>query len=84
MPGRQAFLVQMVEDRGDLGNAIAINSSMVNVARLIGPSLAGIIIAFSSEGWCFLIDGVSYLAVIASLLAMLVHVPAVARSSNLR
>jgi MFS family permease len=75
MPGRQAFLVQMVEDRRDLGNAIAINSSMVNMARLIGPSLAGIIIAASSEGWCFLIDGISYAAVIVSLLLMHIHVP---------
>jgi MFS family permease len=70
MPGRQAFLVQMVEDRSDLGNAIAINSSMVNAARLIGPAIAGLVIAAVGEGWCFLIDGVSYLAVIASLLAM--------------
>jgi MFS family permease len=70
MPGRQAFMVQMVEDRADLGNAIAINSSMVNLARLIGPSLAGMLIAVTSEGWCFLIDGISYIAVIASLLAM--------------
>lgn len=78
MPGRQAFLVQMVEDRADLGNAIAINSSMVNLARLIGPSIAGIIIAATNEGWCFLIDGVSYIAVIASLLLMSVQ-PAAAR-----
>ena len=49
MPGRQSFMVQMVEDRADLGNAIAINSSMVNVARLIGPSLAGMLIAATSE-----------------------------------
>ena len=70
MPGRQSFMVQMVEDRADLGNAIAINSSMVNVARLIGPSLAGMLIAVTSEGWCFLIDGISYIAVIASLLMM--------------
>ena len=81
MPGRQAFLVQMVEDRRDLGNAIAINSSMVNMARLIGPSLAGLVIAASSEGWCFLIDGVSYLAVIASLLMMRIHIRAIDRSS---
>ena len=81
MPGRQAFLVQMVEDRRDLGNAIAINSSMVNMARLIGPSLAGLVIAASSEGWCFLIDGISYLAVIASLLMMRVHIRAANRSS---
>ena len=70
MPGRQAFLVEMVEDRDDLGNAIALNSSMVNMARLMGPSLAGLIIAGFGEGYCFLIDGVSYLAVIASLLLM--------------
>jgi MFS family permease len=70
MPGRQSFMVQMVDDRSDLGNAIAINSSMVNIARLIGPSLAGMLIAVTSEGWCFLVDGISYLAVIASLLAM--------------
>jgi MFS family permease len=70
MPGRQSFLVQMVEDRGDLANAIAINSSMVNSARLIGPAIGGLIIASFGEGWCFLIDGVSYLAVIASLVVM--------------
>ncbi|MGB6198540.1 MAG: MFS transporter [Candidatus Acidiferrales bacterium] len=70
MPGRQSFLVQMVEAKQDLGNAIAINSSMVNIARLIGPSLAGAVIALSGEGYCFLIDGISYLAVIASLIAM--------------
>ena len=70
MPGRQSFMVKMVEDRADLSNAIAINSSMVNTARLIGPSLAGILIAATSEGWCFLVDGVSYIAVIFSLLMM--------------
>jgi MFS family permease len=74
MPGRQSFMVQMVDDRADLSNAIAINSSMVNVARLVGPSLAGLVIAASSEGWCFLIDGVSYIAVIISLLMMRVTV----------
>jgi MFS family permease len=82
MPGRQSFMVQMVEDRADLGNAIAINSSMVNMARLIGPSLAGMIIAVSSEAWCFLIDGLSYLAVIASLLAMHLNVAAVSRKAT--
>ncbi len=70
MPGRQSFMVKMVEDRADLSNAIAINSSMVNTARLIGPSLAGLLIAATNEGWCFLVDGVSYIAVIASLLMM--------------
>jgi MFS family permease len=70
MPGRQSFMVKMVEDRADLSNAIAINSSMVNTARLLGPSLAGILIAATNEGWCFLVDGVSYIAVIASLRMM--------------
>ncbi len=82
MPGRQSFMVQMVEDRADLGNAIAINSSMVNVARLIGPSLAGMLIAVTSEAWCFLIDGISYIAVIASLLLMHIHGPAVRRAAT--
>ncbi len=70
MPGRQSFLSQMVDDRNDLSNAIAINSSMANGARLIGPAIAGIVIGVAGEGWCFLIDGVSYFAVIASLLLM--------------
>ena len=82
MPGRQSFMVQMVEDRADLGNAIAINSSMVNVARLIGPSLAGLVIAASSEAWCFLIDGISYIAVIVSLLLMRVRVAGVKRKAT--
>lgn len=70
MPARQAFVVEMVENKEDLGNAIALNSSMVNAARLLGPSIGGVIIAAVGEGWCFFIDGVSYLAVIASLLMM--------------
>src|SRR3954451_11910694 len=70
MPARQAFLVEMVDQRDDLPNAIALNSSMVNAARLLGPSVAGLIIAAVGEGYCFLIDGISYLAVIASLTAM--------------
>ncbi len=74
MPGRQAFLVQMVEDKQDLSNAIALNSSMVNLARLVGPALAGLVIAAAGEGYCFTIDGISYLAVIASLLMMRVNV----------
>ena len=53
MPTRQSFVVQMVERREDLSSAIALNSSMVNAARLIGPSIAGIVIAVSSEGYCF-------------------------------
>ncbi len=70
MPARQAFVVEMVERREDLANAIALNSSMVNAARLLGPSLGGVIIAAVGEGWCFMIDAISYLAVIASLIVM--------------
>jgi MFS family permease len=70
MPARQAFVVEMVEAREDLPNAIALNSSLVNAARLVGPSVAGLLIAVVGEGYCFLLDGVSYIAVIASLLAM--------------
>jgi MFS family permease len=76
MPGRQTFLVEMVQmgdDRSDLSNAIALNSSMANGARLIGPAIAGLVIGAFGEGWCFLIDGVSYFAVIASLLMMRIH-----------
>ena len=69
-PARQAFVVQMVEDRADLPNAIALNSSMVNASRILGPSIGGIVIAAVGEGWCFLADAISYLAVIASLFAM--------------
>jgi len=69
-PARQAFVIEMVEDRADLPNAIALNSSMVNASRIIGPSLGGIIIGAVGEGWCFALDAFSYLAVIASLLAM--------------
>jgi MFS family permease len=69
-PGRQTFLSQMVEDPEDLGNAIAINSSLANGARLIGPAIAGLVIAAFGEGGCFLIDGISYFAVVLSLLLM--------------
>ena len=69
-PARQAFVVEMVEDRADLANAIALNSSMVNGSRIIGPSIGGAIIAAVGEGWCFTIDAISYLFVIASLIAM--------------
>jgi MFS family permease len=82
MPGRQTFLVEMVEDKTDLSNAIAINSSMVNLARLVGPSLAGAVIALSSEGYCFLIDGLSYLAVVASLYAMRLKLSTLNRSAD--
>jgi MFS family permease len=69
-PARQSFIIEMVEDRADLPNAIALNSSMVNASRIIGPSIGGIVIAAVGEGWCFMADAISYLAVIASLLAM--------------
>lgn len=69
-PGRQTFVVEMVTDRADLANAIALNSSMVNGSRIIGPSVGGLLIAGFGEGWCFMIDAISYLFVIASLLMM--------------
>ena len=82
MPGRQSFLVQMVEDKQDLGNAIALNSSMVNTARLIGPALAGIVIAAVGEGYCFAIDGFSYIAVVVSLLMMQVPPSSIKRAAT--
>jgi MFS family permease len=71
MPIRQAFVKDMIEGHTeDVGNAIALNSSMVNAARLIGPSIAGILIATAGEGWCFLVNSISFLAVVISLLKM--------------
>lgn len=70
MPARQSFVRQMVDDRADLPNAIALNSSLVNVARLIGPVVAATLVTLVGFGWCFAIDAVSYVAVVASLLAM--------------
>ena len=58
MPARQAFLSTMITDREDLANAIALNSSMFNAARLVGPSIAGVVIATAGEAWCFLVDGI--------------------------
>jgi len=72
MPARQSFLGQMIEDRADLPNAIALNSSMVNGARLLGPVFAATLVGLFGEGWCFAIDAISYIAVIASLLMMTV------------
>jgi MFS family permease len=69
-PARQSFVVEMVEDRRDLANAIALNSSLVNGSRIVGPAIGGVLIALVGEGWCFVADGVSYIAVIASLAAM--------------
>jgi MFS family permease len=70
MPTRQSFLVQLIGERRDLGNAIALNSSIVNAARLLGPTVAGLLIAWVGEGFCFLVNALSYGAVIASLTAM--------------
>ncbi|HEX3999740.1 MAG TPA: MFS transporter [Pirellulales bacterium] len=76
VPARQAFLIEMVDDRSDLSNAIALNSSMFNGARLLGPAVAGLILAqFTGRvglgaGICFMVDGISYLAVIVALLRM--------------
>jgi MFS family permease len=72
VPARQSFLVEMV-GREDLMNAIALNSSMFNSARVIGPSVAGILVASFGEGWCFFANAVSYIAVIAGLLLMRVQ-----------
>lgn len=69
-PARQAFVVEMVDDREDLPNAIALNSAMFNGSRIIGPSIGGIMIAAVGEGWCFMVDAISYVAVIISLVAM--------------
>lgn len=69
-PARHSFIVQVVEKKEDLGNAIALNSAMFNGARLVGPPVAGILIALTGEGICFLLNGISYLAVIFALLAM--------------
>lgn len=82
-PTRHAFLVEMVEGREDLGSAIALTSSLVTLARAVGPALAGLIIAAWGEGWCFFLDGISYVAVIASLLLMRVHrLPAAAAKAS--
>ncbi|NLG19169.1 MAG: MFS transporter [Fibrobacter sp.] len=74
IPARQSLIVEMVDDKRDLGNAIALNSSMVNGARLIGPSIAGFLIALTNEGVCFLVNGISYLFVICSLLIMKLNI----------
>jgi MFS family permease len=74
VPSRQSFVIDMVEKKEDLGNAIALNSTMFNGARLLGPSIAGIMLASTSEGVCFLVNAISYLFVIASLLMMKVDI----------
>ncbi len=70
IPARQAFIVDMIERKEDLGNAIALNSSMFHGARLLGPSLAGVVIAVAGEALCFLLNGLSYVAVVIALLSM--------------
>ena len=75
MPARQAFLIQMVEGREDLTNAIGLNSSMFNGPGSIGPAIAGFTIEFTGEGICFLLNGLSYLAVLAGLFAMRLKPP---------
>jgi len=79
VPIRQAFLVQMV-GKEDLPNAIALNSSIFNGARVVGPAIAGFAIAWIGEGWCFFLNGVSFLAVIIALLAM--RLPRVERKAS--
>src|SRR5919206_395901 len=69
IPARQAFIVDMV-GRADLMNAIALNSSMFNASRVVGPAIAGILVANIGEGWCFFANAVSYIAVIIGLLMM--------------
>lgn len=70
MPVRQAFVIEMIKDKSELPNAIALNSSIFNASRLIGPAAAGVIVAAAGEGVCFLINGVSYIAVIAAFVSM--------------
>ncbi len=73
IPLRQTFTIEMIDKKEDLSNAIALNSSMVNMAKLVGPSVAGILISIVGESVCFFINAVSYIAVIFSLLAMKIH-----------
>ncbi|HEX3319904.1 MAG TPA: MFS transporter [Terriglobales bacterium] len=81
IPGRQSFLVDMV-GKEDLMNAIALNSSMFNGARIIGPAIAGVLVAKIGEGWCFFANAVSYIAVIAGLMMMRVHCPPRSKSES--
>ena len=75
MPVRQSFIIDMIEDKKDLGNAIALNSSLVNGGKILGPSIAGILIMLLGEGMCFLVNALSYVAVIFALLSMTVATP---------
>lgn len=82
MPARQAFISQIVEDKNDLANAIALNSAMFNGARIVGPSVAGLAIAVLGEGLCYLFNGLSYIAIIGALLAMKITVTRAATSTS--
>jgi len=85
VPARHSFVIEMVEKKEDLGNAIALNSLMFNGARLIGPSIAGALLAAAGEGVCFLINGISFMGVIVSLLLMRVNTKAPeAKNSDIR
>ena len=84
-PARQSLISQMVNDRDDLPNAIALNSVLMNSGRLVGPSIAGVLLVFISEGWCFLINAVSFVAIIASVsMIRLAAKPRAGTSSSLR
>ena len=82
VPSRQSFVIDMVGRKEDLGNAIALNSLMFNGARIIGPSLAGIILVSTNEGVCFLINAISYIFVIGSLLSMKINLVVVRKKSS--
>jgi MFS family permease len=82
MPARQSFLREMIENREDLPNAIALNSSMVNGARLVGPAFAAALVGLFGESWCFALDAASYIAVIISLLMMTVPKRVIVRGSG--
>ena len=84
-PARQSLISQMVNDRDDLPNAIALNSVLMNSGRLVGPSIAGVLLVFISEGWCFLINAVSFVAIIGSVsMIRLAPKPRAGTSSSLR
>ena len=73
MPVRQSFVIELIDNKEDLSNAIALNSAMVNGARLIGPTIAGVLVAAFGESWCFLINSVSFIAILTTL--SLMHIP---------
>jgi MFS family permease len=79
VPARQSFIVQIIGDRQDLPNAIALNSLTMNVTRLVGPSLGGFLVMAVGEAWCFLINGISFLSIIVALTAVKIEASTVAR-----